>query len=117
MMRTARVFLAGIALTWGWLASAAFIYLWGVGKLPLFRFPFHQWLIIAPYWRVSWWVTLWVIVAAAAPSLLLLVCGAGIVRHRLRRRQTQGRPIYGRTEWATRREMTDAQIVRGADVI
>jgi type IV secretion system protein VirD4 len=111
---------AGVA--WGWLAAASYIYLWGVGRLFLFRFPYHQWLIIAPYWRLSWWVQTWVVAGAAAPTLLLLVCAAGLVRHWWKQRQHPfsrppgGRLVplergvtdnHGHAAWATRQDLTD----------
>ena len=79
MIRLGIAALTGGVLAWGWLATAAYIYLWGVRKLTLFRFPFQQWLIIAPYWRLSWWVTLWVVVAAAVPTVLLVLIAVAVM--------------------------------------
>lgn len=84
---------------YGWIASASAIYLAGTGKMDLFRFPFLQWSQAAPWWRLNSTMTVWVIVAAAVPTLLLLACSFGLARHASRNRGNTT-PIYGATGWA-----------------
>jgi hypothetical protein len=86
-------------VAYGWIASASAIYLAGTGKMDLFRFPFLQWALAAPWWWLNWTMTGWVIASAAAPTLLLLVCGFGLARHAWRTRGNAP-PIYGDTGWA-----------------
>jgi hypothetical protein len=100
MRPIAKTALAAPVLAYGWLAAASAIYCAGTGKLVLFRFPFVQWAEAAPWWRLNGTMTLWVSVAAVIPSLLLLVCGAGLVR--VRKARTE---VYGKTSWASRQQM------------
>jgi hypothetical protein len=88
-----------------WVAGASNIYCAGIGRLDLFVFPFTQWLIVAPYWRMNWWVTLWVVVAAAAPTFVLGLCAFAA-----KRRFSNARLIYGKTDWATRSQMKAGNI-------
>jgi hypothetical protein len=101
---------AFIAVPCGWLASASAIYCAGSGKMALFRFPFAQWAVAAPWWRYSWDVTLWVGLGAAVPTAVLLLCGFGMGRHWWLNRKS-ARPVYGKTEWATRQQMDKGGIV------
>ena len=100
MRPIAKTALAAPVLAYGWLAAASAIYCAGTGKLALFRFPFVQWAEAVPWWRLNGTMTLWVSVAAVIPSLLLLVCGAGLVR--VRKARTE---VYGKTSWASRQQM------------
>jgi type IV secretion system protein VirD4 len=79
----------------GWVASASALYCFGTGKMDLFRFPFGQWIQAAPYWKLNLTMTTAVIGSAAAPTLLLAVCGFGIVRHHWRNRRKLRRPFDG----------------------
>lgn len=102
----------GIAMPlagYGWIVAASGIYLWGTDKLSLFRFPFAQWIQAAPWWWLNWQMTLWVIGSAAVPTLLLLVCSFGIVRHWWKTRSGD-RPVYGTTDWADRKQMASRDI-------
>lgn len=107
------ILLASIPIAAGaWIAVASKIYCSGIGRPDLFAFPWDQWIQVLPYWRANWWVTLWVVVSAALPTLLF---GSPIYLW-LRRRITS-QPIYGRTRWATKREMTDSKIVQRREVV
>jgi hypothetical protein len=100
----AKTALAVPVVACGWIASASAIYLAGTGKMDLFRFPFTQWLEAAPWWRLNWIMTLWVGLSAGVPTLVLLLCMFGLVRHAWRNR---GKPksVYGDTGWATPQQM------------
>jgi type IV secretion system protein VirD4 len=60
-----------IAIPYAWLAAASDIYCAGIGRLDLFVFPFTQWIQVAPYWRLNWWMTLWVVLSAAVPPFVV----------------------------------------------
>jgi hypothetical protein len=98
-----------VALAYGWLVAATAVYCAMAGKMDFFRFPYHQWLIAAPYYRANWYMTVCVIVSAAVPAAV-----AGFIIYaavRLLRRQSN-RPVYGQTQWATPQEMASGNIVR-----
>jgi hypothetical protein len=88
-----------------WLAAASAIYCAGIARPDLFVFPFTQWLDVLPYWRANGWTTLWVGVSAAAPTLLIVATVIGLARLRSTRS-----PVYGKTEWATPRQMAAGKI-------
>jgi len=94
-------------LAYGWIVAASAIYCAGTGKMALFQFPFTQWIQAAPYWRLNWWMTLWVSISGGLPTLLLIVCAFGMVRHHWRNRPSE---IYGKTEWADQRDMKAGNI-------
>ena len=96
----AKAGLAAPVLAYGWIAAASAIYCAGTGKLGLFRFPFAQWAAAAPWWRLNGTMMLWVCTAAVIPTLLLIVCGLGLVRLRTVRAE-----VYGKTTWASRQQM------------
>jgi hypothetical protein len=98
--------LAVPAIPYVWLVGASNIYCMGIGRPDLFVFPFTQWLQVAPYWRLNWWMTLWVIVAAAAPTIVLGLA-AIIMARRCMRPAPQ---VYGATKWASRGEMNGGNI-------
>ena len=106
------VLFALVVAPFGWLAGASAIFCYGTGKMDLYRFPFLQWVEAAPWWRLSGWITLWVCVSAAIPSLALLAVIALMVRFgrtaALRRQRV--RPVYGETGWATKPEMNAGSI-------
>jgi hypothetical protein len=111
-MRNAFAALAGalatIAIPYGWITAASAIYCAGVARSDLFVSPFTQWLDVLPYWRANWWVTLWVIIGAAVPTAAMLAIA--YVALILRRRNTSTAAVYGKTNWASRRQMDKSKI-------
>lgn len=110
--------LASVAIPYAWLVVASDIYCAGIGRLDLFVFPFTQWLQVAPYWRLNGWLTLWVVVSAAAPPFV-----AGLAVLAWARRRTGGRHLvpppgggvkavkpgvtdnHGHAAWATAKQL------------
>lgn len=101
--RTAAIMAGAVAAPFGWVFVASNIYCNGIDRPDLFLPPFTQWLQVAPYWRVNWWTTLWVVISAAAPTFFLAVLVWWLVSLR---RGRAGRPnLYGSTGWASPAEM------------
>ena len=92
-----------------WMASASALLCCFLGRLDLFRFPYVQWAQAAPWWRLSWRMTLSVVASAAIPTVAVLAL-CGVAWRLWRRRRT--RPLYGETHPAT-----PAEMVRGGLVI
>lgn len=92
----------------GWMAAASAIYCAGTGHMALYQFPYTQWLQAAPWWRLNLWMTLWVGISAALPTLLMLLLIYGAIRNAV----TRGRQpnLYGETGWANRKEMRSNNI-------
>ena len=55
-----------------WLVVASALYCEMSGHMGMFRFPYTQWWQAAPWWRLNWWMTLYVIASAAVPTLIIL---------------------------------------------
>lgn len=103
MRRNALALIGGaavVALPYLWLVVASAIYCAGIGRQDLFVWPFDQWLQVAPYWRSNWWITLWLVVSAAAPTFVLSVCTVLLFRSYRR-----AGSLYGKTAWATPKDM------------
>jgi hypothetical protein len=96
--------LALAGLPWGWLALASFIFLQITGQSDKFSFPYVQWALVAPYWRVNWWVTLCVMVAAIGATLPLALLIAAVVWW-CRRSARSAPTLYGKSAFATPADM------------
>ena len=97
-------------LPYAWLVGASYVYCSGIGHPELFAAPFTQWLEVLPYWNLNWWITLWMAVSALAPTIVLGL-SALILVQRHRRSVSQ---VYGKTEWASHREMKAGSISTGS---
>jgi hypothetical protein len=93
---------ASIAVAAAWEVSASAIYCAGMGVWNLFLPPWDQWVIAAPWMGYSPWVTLWLVIGATAPTIMVALCLYGLIRHRLR---ADRRALYGRSRWAEPGEM------------
>lgn len=100
-----------VGLPCAWVVAASALYCELAGKMDLFRFPYWQWVEAEPYWRLSQRMTLFVWGSAAAPTLVVLICLFGLVRHWWTEgRHNPSKTVYGKTEWADRKQM------RGRDI-
>jgi type IV secretion system protein VirD4 len=113
-----RVQSAVVAITagagYGWLFLASAVWCAGTGR-PL-QFPFLQWWEATVWWRANWWVTLWLVLGAAAPTVLLasILVALGVARSRKlvrplwggQRSQERGVTTnHGDSRWATVADM------------
>ena len=111
MRKIAVVALTLPVVAYGWVVTASSIYLWGTDKLDLFRFPFLQWTQAAPWWRLNWTMTWWVIASAAVPTFVLGLAAFATIRCW---KDAGGRSLYGASEWATHTDMTKGGLrIRG----
>jgi type IV secretion system protein VirD4 len=119
MLRPLAVILAAISAAGLWLVSASALWSKGTGTpfTPLAWWDATQW------WLANWWVNLWLVLAAAVPTVFLAMLLLGLfqvwrLRYRGRRRLT-ARPVgavraiergvtdnHGHTQW---RSMADAR--------
>jgi type IV secretory pathway TraG/TraD family ATPase VirD4 len=99
---------AALAVPYGWIVTASAIYCAGVGRPALFASPFTQWLDVLPSWRANWWVTLWVVLGAAVPTAAMAAIAHVAVI--VWRRNAGTTAVYGKTNWASRRQMGKANI-------
>ncbi|MGD0107268.1 MAG: hypothetical protein ABSC06_25000 [Rhodopila sp.] len=100
----AAIGVAILAVPCAWEATASAVLCWGIGRLDLYQFPYTQWLETAPWWRVNWWLTFWVVLSAIIATLIWAPITFGGARFLVRRRVQQS--LYGKTGWA---ESTDIQ--------
>lgn len=98
-----------VAVPAGWVVAASAIYLSAVGRRDLFVWPFDQWLGVAPYWgRSNWYASLLITASAAAPTAAMLAIAYVAVI--VWRRNAGTTAVYGKTKWASRRQMDKANI-------
>lgn len=104
--------LAPVAAAWIWSATASGIYLASIGFLSEFKAPWLQWWIALHYAiKDGWtgWTTIyvwfWLIASGAVPSLLLGACAVLWSRKR-----KSGMELYGKSSWATQRDMAPSSI-------
>jgi hypothetical protein len=91
-----------------WLAAASAIYCRLAGKWALYQFPYLQWLDAVPWWRLNARMTVYVVTAAAVPTLVALIIAFCLISKRL---PNKLRPsLYGQTDWAGVPEMEDGGI-------
>jgi hypothetical protein len=100
--------LVTIAIPYGWIIAASAIYCAGAGRSDLFVWPFTQWLDVLPDWRANWWVSLWVFIGAVVPTIGIGLAAAATTL--ILKRTRQRAQVYGKTDWASRRQMDKANI-------
>jgi hypothetical protein len=107
-VRLALICAAPFALAWGWSGAASAIYLHGKGFSDAFEAPWLQWWIALQYaiqdgfpkTLGGWNEWIWLTFGGGVPSLVVV----GLVRLWWAHRSTV-KPIYGKTEFAGRKEM------------
>jgi hypothetical protein len=68
-----------------------------------FAWPYDQWILVAPYWRLNWKMTLLVVASGGAPVLILAMIVFGVARKRMGGGMSQG--LYGRSGFASPKAM------------
>jgi hypothetical protein len=110
-----------IAGGWAWTAGASYIYLHGMGTLDYFEFPYNQiyevigyiWDNGAPHGLIGVKVGIYLFLAIVAPLMPILL---GISLWWRSVTDSMRRPVlYGKTGWATIRQMKQRAINRRKD--
>jgi hypothetical protein len=91
--------LIGFGAPYVWIVTASGFYCNLAGKWSLFRFPFMQWIQAAPWWRLNWHMTFYVVAGALAPTIISLIILSGIISQQRTRRVRPN--LYGETGFVT----------------
>jgi hypothetical protein len=116
-MRKLRILAIGVLALAFWIIAASFLVCFGMERLDLFTFPYHQWLDLASCWRcMLWWPhganeyrthpLPWFLLSGLLPTIVL---GMGIWKW------WQYRPsptLYGDSQWAGSADLEAAGISR-----
>jgi hypothetical protein len=79
-----------------WSAAASALWCYGTGVCRPGEWPLLQWWFVAPFWRENWYVTLWVVVSALAPTIgTLFAAWAAWMWFRRKPKP----PLHGETQW------------------
>jgi hypothetical protein len=98
------VFVIGaVAALCAWEVAASALYCNIIGRPEAFTAPWVQWLVVVPYWRANWFVTLAVVASAAGPLLSFVAVAAIVYRCKAGRSGRQA--LYGNSSWANRHDM------------
>ncbi|MFL5279914.1 MAG: hypothetical protein ACJ8AW_02670 [Rhodopila sp.] len=89
-----------------WVVGASYIYCRLSRHMDQFVFPYDQWFDALAYWDANRWTKLDLVVAAALPVALAFAVGR-IIYFRYR---PTNKDVYGKTEWASRKEMSGNSI-------
>lgn len=106
-LRVALICASPVAAVWGWSAAASALYLYSKGFGDAFEAPWLQWWIACRYaiqngfpkTLGAWNELVWLTAGAGFPSLVLF----GLARAWWGR--CAKTPVYGQTDWASRKQM------------
>lgn len=111
------LFTAAAVAVWNFVASLVFCH--GIDRMDAFSFPFLQWVETAPYWHQMQWppdgidgwfhsTRIWLVLSGLFPG----VACAMVIFRVWAGRPAAKQPVFGASDWPTRREQEAGGITR-----